>query len=90
MFCRFLRYPHTPSDGSKRWYMDDWIFLLINLNDDYDGASNKASNKLSDVVQFRTMESLDGQLVISGPWLDLITAILSHRVSLMSICGLNC
>ena len=79
MFCRFLRYSHTPSDGSKRWYVDDWIFLLINLNDDYDGASNK----LSDVVQFRTMESLDGQLVISGPWPDLITAILSHWVSSM-------
>ena len=85
MFCRFLRYSHTPSDGSKRWYTDDWIFLLISLNDDYDGASYK----LSGAVQ-KTMESLDGQLVISGPRPDLITAILSHWISLMSICGLNC
>lgn len=81
MFCRFLRYSHTPSDGSKRWYTDDWIFLLIMIMTEL---------PISYPVRFKTMESLDGQLVISGPRPDLITAILSHWISLMSICGLNC
>lgn len=54
----------------------DWIFLLIKLDDDYDGASYQQSA----VVQLRTTESLDGQLVISGPWPDLIAAILSHWI----------
>jgi len=59
----------------------DWIFLLLNLNDDYDGAFYKQS----DMVQLRTMKSLDGRLVVPGPWPDLIAAILSHWVSLMLI-----
>jgi hypothetical protein len=60
----------------------DWIFLLINLNDDYDGALYKQS----DMVQLRTMKSLDGRLVIPAPWPDLIAAILSHWVRLMLVC----
>ena len=59
----------------------DWIFLLIKLNDDYDGASYKQSG----VVQFNITKSLDGKLVIPGPWPDLIAAILSHWVSLAPI-----
>lgn len=55
----------------------DWIFLLIKLNDDYDGASYKQSS----VIQLRTAESLSGQLAITEPWPDLIAAILSHWVS---------
>ncbi|KAF8237674.1 hypothetical protein L208DRAFT_1421509 [Tricholoma matsutake] len=54
----------------------DWIFLLIKLNDDYDGASYKQSS----VIQLRTSESLSGQLAITEPWPDLIAAILSHWI----------
>jgi hypothetical protein len=60
----------------------DWIFLLIKLTDDYDWAFYKQSG----MVQLRTAEDLDGQLMIPGPWPDLIAAILSHWVSLMLIC----
>ena len=55
----------------------DWIFLLIKLNDDYNGASYKQSS----VIQLRTAESLSGQLAITEPWPDLIVAILLHWVS---------
>jgi hypothetical protein len=54
----------------------DWIFLLIKLNDDYDGASYKQSA----VIQLQTT-NINGQLVIPEPWPDLIAAILSHWVS---------
>ena len=64
----------------------EWIFLLIKFNENYDGASYKQST----VVQFGTMQSPDGQMMIPGPWPDLIAAILSHWVSLMLICRLNC
>ncbi|KAH7910224.1 hypothetical protein BJ138DRAFT_1009256 [Hygrophoropsis aurantiaca] len=54
----------------------DWIFLLIELNDDYDGASYKQS----DVIQLETTKRLDGSLEIHRPWPDLIAAILSHWI----------
>lgn len=63
----------------------DWIFLLITLTDDYDGASYKQSA----VVRLRTTESLDGQLVNPGPWPDLIAAILSYWVSSIQICAIE-
>ena len=55
----------------------NWIFLLIKLNDDYDGASYQQSS----VIQLRTAESLSGQLAVTEPWPDLIAAILLHWVS---------
>ena len=55
----------------------DWIFLLIKLNDDYDGASYKQSS----VIELRTAASLSGQVSITEPWPDLIAAILLHWVS---------
>lgn len=54
----------------------DWIFLLIKLNDDYDGASYKQSA----VIRLRTAESLSGELAITEPWPYLIAAILLHWV----------
>ena len=57
----------------------DWVFLLIKLNNDYDGASYKQS----EAVQLITTKSGDGQPVVPGPWPDLIAAILSHWVSLI-------
>lgn len=54
----------------------DWIFILIKLNDDYDGASYKQSA----VIRLRTAESLSGELAITEPWPDLIAAILLHWV----------
>jgi hypothetical protein len=63
----------------------DWIFLLIKLADDYDGASYKQSA----VVQLRTTKSFDGQPVIPKPWPDLIAAILSYWVSLVQICAIE-
>ena len=59
----------------------DWIFLLIKLNDNYDGASYKQSV----IVKLRNTQGLDNQPIISEPWPDLIAAILSHWVSLMII-----
>ena len=55
----------------------DWIFLLIKLNDDYDGASYKQSS----VIELRTTASLSGQVSIIEPWPDLIAGILLHWVS---------
>jgi len=54
----------------------DWIFLLVKLNHDYDGASYKQST----VVRLRATENLDGRTVIPAPWPDLIAAILSHWI----------
>jgi hypothetical protein len=58
----------------------DWIFLLIKINDNYESVSYQKSNVL------QTKKDLNGQLVITKPWPDLIAAILSHWVSLV----LNC
>jgi len=63
----------------------DWIFLLVKLDDAYDGVSYKQSS----VVQFWTTGSLDGQVVIPEPWPDLITGILAYWVSLMLICKIE-
>ncbi|TDL20114.1 hypothetical protein BD410DRAFT_791190 [Rickenella mellea] len=46
----------------------DWFFLLVKLNDDYDGATYKQS----DVIQLQTTRSPDGQPQIHEPWPDLI------------------
>jgi len=54
----------------------DWVFLLIKPNISYDGASYKQSA----VIQLQTTENHDGQLVIPGPWPDLIAAILLHWI----------
>jgi hypothetical protein len=59
----------------------DWIFLLIKLDDDYDGASYKQSLP----VKLNIMKHPDDQPVILRPYPDLIAAILSHWVSLMLI-----
>ena len=59
----------------------DWIFLLVKLNDDYDGASYKQSS----IVQLSTTRSLDGQVVIPDLYPDLIAGILVCWVSLMLI-----
>ena len=65
----------------------EWIFLLIKLNDDYDGASYKQSA----VIELESARSLSGQVAITEPWPDLIAAILLHWVSwiLISIIKLN-
>jgi hypothetical protein len=55
----------------------DWIFLLIKLNDDYDGASYRQSS----TIQLTATASPSGQLAMTEPWPDLIAAILSHWVS---------
>ncbi|KAH8981792.1 hypothetical protein EDB86DRAFT_3130584 [Lactarius hatsudake] len=54
----------------------DWIFLLVKLNDDYEGASYQQST----IIQLETPRGLDGQLVIREPWPDLIAAILSYWI----------
>ncbi|KAF8332431.1 hypothetical protein F5887DRAFT_996797 [Amanita rubescens] len=58
----------------------DWIFLLVQLDDNYDGASYKQSS----VVQLTTF---GGQPVFQP---DLIAGILAYWASLMLICRLNC
>jgi hypothetical protein len=58
----------------------EWTFLLIKLNDDYDGGSYKQSS----VIKLSTTQSLSGELAITEPWPDLIAAILLHWVSLDS------
>ena len=45
----------------------------------------KKKKNHSAVVKIRTLESFDGQVVISKPWPDLIAGILSHWVSLILI-----
>ena len=59
----------------------NWIFIIVKLNNDYNGGSYNHSA----VVKIRTLESFDGQVVISKPWPDLIADILSHWVSLILI-----
>ncbi|TDL13135.1 hypothetical protein BD410DRAFT_797701 [Rickenella mellea] len=54
----------------------DWVFVHIELDDDWDGASYK----WSPVVRLNVTESLDRVLEIRQPWPDLIAAILSHWV----------
>ena len=63
----------------------DWIFLLVKLNDDYDGASFKQST----MVQLGTHWSVDGQVVIPALLPDLIAGILVYWVSLMLICNIE-
>ena len=53
----------------------NWIFLLVKLTDDYEGASYKQSN----VICLEVYQNLDLQQV-SQP--DLIAAIVLHWVSL--------
>jgi hypothetical protein len=57
----------------------DWIFLLIKLNNYYDGASYKQSV----VIRYSLFgaSGLGGQVAVNEPWPDLIAAILSHWVS---------
>jgi len=59
----------------------DWIFLLIKLNDDYNGGSYMQS----EILRLMTTKSNDGQLVISEEWPDLIAGILLHWVGLIVI-----
>jgi hypothetical protein len=59
----------------------DWIFLLVKLDNNYDGASYKQFC----VVWLRTIESLNGQVVILKLWPNLIAGILVYWVSLMLI-----
>ncbi|KAN0131993.1 hypothetical protein V8E53_010273 [Lactarius tabidus] len=54
----------------------DWIFLLIKLNDNYEGASYKQS----DMIHLEVMKNPDFHLVIPKPWPDLISAILLHWI----------
>ncbi|KAG1767433.1 hypothetical protein EDD22DRAFT_967839 [Suillus occidentalis] len=54
----------------------EWIFILIKVNDDYDGASRQQSS----IVKFDTMSDSNGQLVIIGSWPDIIAAILLHWI----------
>jgi hypothetical protein len=56
---------------------NDWIFLLIKLNDNYEEASYKQSN----VIKLEVIANLvDGHWVVPKPWPDLIAAILVHWV----------
>ena len=52
----------------------NWIFLLIKLNDDYEGASYKYSVE----IHLEIMQNLDFQHV---SWPDVIAAILLHWVT---------
>ncbi|TDL20109.1 hypothetical protein BD410DRAFT_841469 [Rickenella mellea] len=54
----------------------DWIFLLVNISDDYDSASYRKS----DAVELQTTRSPDGQLRIDKPWPDFIAAILLYWI----------
>jgi len=54
----------------------EWIFLLLKLNNNHDGASYWQSN----VVKFTPGSTHDGQLIL-GDWPDLIAGILSHWVN---------
>lgn len=54
----------------------EWIFIFMEFNDNYYGASYQRSN----VVKFETTTDSDGQLVIPGLWPDIIAAILSHWI----------
>jgi len=53
----------------------DWIFLLVKLNDDRNGASFMQS----DIIHLNThQEGLSGPQVMTRPFPDLIAGILSH------------
>jgi len=55
----------------------DWIFLLVKLNDDWDGATYKFST----MMKYRgAVESLNGEREILAPWPDLIAAVLLYWV----------
>ncbi|KIJ51002.1 hypothetical protein M422DRAFT_204014 [Sphaerobolus stellatus SS14] len=54
----------------------DWIFLLMKFNDNYDGASYMHSP----VIQLTTTKDLNGRVVISEPWPNLIAAILLYWI----------
>ncbi|KAN0078031.1 hypothetical protein V8E55_010088 [Tylopilus felleus] len=54
----------------------DWIFLLIKINDDYNGASYQESAVLS----LRTTGRFHREPKIERPWPDLIAAILSYWI----------
>ncbi|KAG1789466.1 uncharacterized protein HD556DRAFT_1311416 [Suillus plorans] len=54
----------------------DWIFILMTLNDNYDGASYKQSVALS----MDPYHTPDDQLVNPELWSDLIAAILAHWI----------
>src|SRR6266550_9061513 len=57
----------------------EWIFLLVKLNDDRNGASFMQS----DIIHLNTQqEKLSGPQVMIRPFPDLIAGILSHWVSL--------
>ena len=53
----------------------DWIFLLVILSDDYEGASFKQSDRIHQ--EFRQNWQVS--------WPDLIAAILLHWVSLFNL-----
>ncbi|KAH8996836.1 hypothetical protein EDB92DRAFT_2036180 [Lactarius akahatsu] len=55
----------------------DWVFLLVKLNDDYDGASYQQSP----MIQLQITRGVDNQLVIHEPWPDLIAGILSYWIT---------
>jgi hypothetical protein len=57
----------------------EWIFLILKLNDDRNGASFMRSN----IIHLDThSEVLGGPQVMTRPSPDLIAGILSHWVSL--------
>lgn len=56
----------------------EWIFILMKLNEGYDGASYDNSP----VVKLRIIES-DDQTAFVAPWPNLIAAILAHWVCLI-------
>jgi hypothetical protein len=54
----------------------EWIFLLIKINDNYEGASYMPAPLLS----IKCSMSLYGEVAFFKPWPDLIAAILLHWV----------
>jgi hypothetical protein len=61
-----------------------WIFLLVKLNDNYDGTSYKQSS----VFELPTLGSLTRQLKVTREP-DLIAGILAYWVSLIPICKIE-
>jgi len=53
-----------------------WIFLLVKLNDNYDGAGYLQSQP----VQYGTAPSFNDGVVVPSPWPGLIAAILSYWI----------
>jgi hypothetical protein len=62
----------------------EWIFILIKLNDNYDGATYKQSSML----KLPTLGSLTSQLEVTREP-DLIAGILAYWVSLILICKIE-